>query len=103
MSSHLAYQEGFIRVGSVWYPNVIRILRSSDLDHIREATMADQEAGSPNAAQIEFWNSAAARAWADQYERMGRARSSDLDHIREATMADQEAGSPNAAQIEFWN
>ena len=35
--------------------------------------MADQETGSPNAAQIEFWNSAAARAWADQYERMDRA------------------------------
>src|SRR5439155_7344143 len=35
--------------------------------------MADQEAGSPNAAQIEFWNSAASRAWADQYERMDRA------------------------------
>ena len=35
--------------------------------------MADQEAGSPNAAQIEFWNSAATRAWADQYERMDRA------------------------------
>src|SRR6267378_3149006 len=57
----------------VWYPNAIRIFRSPDLDHIREATMADQEAGSPNAAQIEFWNSAAARAWADQYERMDRA------------------------------
>jgi len=35
--------------------------------------MADQEAGSPNAAQIEFWNSVASRAWADQYERMDRA------------------------------
>jgi SAM-dependent methyltransferase len=35
--------------------------------------MADQEAVSPNAAQIEFWNSAASRAWADQYERMDRA------------------------------
>jgi SAM-dependent methyltransferase len=35
--------------------------------------MADEKAISPNAAQIEFWNSAAARAWADQYERMDRA------------------------------
>ena len=35
--------------------------------------MADQQAGSSNAAQIEFWNSAASRAWADQHERMDRA------------------------------
>jgi SAM-dependent methyltransferase len=35
--------------------------------------MADQQAGSPNAAQSEFWNSAASRAWADQHERMDRA------------------------------
>ena len=35
--------------------------------------MADQQAVSPNGAQIEFWNSAASRAWADQYERMNRA------------------------------
>src|ERR1700730_1002451 len=35
--------------------------------------MADQQAVSPNAAQIEFWNSAATRARADQYERMDRA------------------------------
>src|SRR5438309_4473852 len=35
--------------------------------------MADQHAGSSNAAQIEFWNSAASRAWADQHERMDRA------------------------------
>src|SRR3984893_17955429 len=35
--------------------------------------MADQQVVSPNAAQIEFWNSAASRAWADQYERMDRA------------------------------
>ena len=35
--------------------------------------MADQRAVSPNAAQIEFWNGAASRAWADQYERMDRA------------------------------
>src|ERR1700736_5470776 len=40
---------------------------------IARTTMADQQAVSPNAAQIEFWNSAAARAWADQYERMDRA------------------------------
>jgi SAM-dependent methyltransferase len=35
--------------------------------------MADQQAGSSNAAQIEFWNSAASRAWADQHEQMDRA------------------------------
>jgi ubiquinone/menaquinone biosynthesis C-methylase UbiE len=35
--------------------------------------MAEQKAGSSNAAQIEFWNSAASRAWADQHERMDRA------------------------------
>jgi SAM-dependent methyltransferase len=35
--------------------------------------MADQQVGSSNAAQIEFWNSAASRAWADQHERMDRA------------------------------
>jgi SAM-dependent methyltransferase len=35
--------------------------------------MADQQTVSPNAAQIEFWNSAASRAWADQHERMDRA------------------------------
>src|ERR1700724_3678504 len=35
--------------------------------------MSDRYSVSPNAAQIEFWNSAAARAWADQYERMDRA------------------------------
>jgi SAM-dependent methyltransferase len=35
--------------------------------------MTDQQAVSPNAVQIEFWNSAGARAWADQYERMDRA------------------------------
>jgi ubiquinone/menaquinone biosynthesis C-methylase UbiE len=40
---------------------------------IAGTTMADQQAVSPNAAQIEFWNSAATRAWADQYERMDRA------------------------------
>jgi SAM-dependent methyltransferase len=35
--------------------------------------MSDRQSVSPNAAQIEFWNSAASRAWADQYERMDRA------------------------------
>ena len=35
--------------------------------------MADHQAGTGNAAQIEFWNSAATRAWADQYARMDRA------------------------------
>src|SRR5437016_14222563 len=35
--------------------------------------MTDQPAASPNVAQIVFWNSAASRAWADQYERMDRA------------------------------
>src|SRR5215468_11019028 len=36
-------------------------------------TVADHQAGTGNAAQIEFWNSAATRAWADQYARMDRA------------------------------
>ena len=35
--------------------------------------MADYQAAAGNAAQIEFWNSAATRAWADQYARMDRA------------------------------
>ena len=35
--------------------------------------MADHQAATENAAQIEFWNSAATRAWADQYARMDRA------------------------------
>ena len=35
--------------------------------------MADHQAGTGNAAQIEFWNSAATRAWADEYARMDRA------------------------------
>ena len=34
--------------------------------------MADHQAGTGNAAQIEFWNSAATRAWADEYARMDR-------------------------------
>ena len=36
-------------------------------------TVTDHQAGTGNAAQIEFWNSAATRAWADQYARMDRA------------------------------
>ena len=35
--------------------------------------MADHQAAAGNAAQIEFWNSAATRAWADQYARMDGA------------------------------
>src|SRR6516225_3714326 len=35
--------------------------------------VADRQAAPGNAAQIEFWNSAATRAWADQYARMDRA------------------------------
>ena len=35
--------------------------------------MVDHQTGTGNAAQIEFWNSAATRAWADQYARMDRA------------------------------
>ena len=35
--------------------------------------MADHQVATGNAAQIEFWNSAATRAWADQYARMDRA------------------------------
>ena len=35
--------------------------------------MADHQPATGNAAQIEFWNSAATRAWADQYARMDRA------------------------------
>src|SRR5438552_14912981 len=34
--------------------------------------MTEQQTGA-NAAQIEFWNSPASRAWADQHERMDRA------------------------------
>jgi SAM-dependent methyltransferase len=37
--------------------------------------MPDQQAASSNAAQVEFWNSPASRAWADQHERMDRALS----------------------------
>ena len=35
--------------------------------------VAEGQAAIGNAAQIEFWNSAATRAWADQYARMDRA------------------------------
>jgi hypothetical protein len=35
--------------------------------------VADYQAATRNSAQIEFWNSAATRAWADQYARMDRA------------------------------
>jgi SAM-dependent methyltransferase len=35
--------------------------------------VADHQAGTGNTAQIEFWNSAATRAWADQYAQMDRA------------------------------
>jgi len=35
--------------------------------------VADHQAATGNAAQIEFWNSPATRAWADQYARMDRA------------------------------
>jgi len=35
--------------------------------------VAEGQAATGNASQIEFWNSAATRAWADQYARMDRA------------------------------
>jgi len=35
--------------------------------------VAEHQAATSNAAPIEFWNSGASRAWADQYERMDRA------------------------------
>jgi hypothetical protein len=44
-----------------------------DLDNPKVTTVADHQAATGNAAQIEFWNSAATRAWADQYARMDRA------------------------------
>jgi hypothetical protein len=43
-----------------------------DLDNLKGTTVADHQAATGNAAQIEFWNSAATRAWADQYARMDR-------------------------------
>jgi len=53
--------------------------------------MADQQAGSSNAAQIEFWNSAASRAWADQHERMDRA-------VTEVTKALLERAAPQPGE-----
>jgi SAM-dependent methyltransferase len=47
--------------------------RLIDLDSSKGITVADHRAATGNAAQIEFWNSAATRAWADQYARMDRA------------------------------
>ena len=44
-----------------------------DPDNLKGTTVADHQAATGNAAQIEFWNSAATRAWADQYARMDRA------------------------------
>src|SRR6516165_382918 len=38
-----------------------------------ESQVADHQAETSNAAQIEFWNSATARAWADQHARVDRA------------------------------
>src|ERR1700736_5370627 len=46
---------------------------SFDLDDGGTTMAEQQKAGSSNAAQIEFWNSAASRAWADEHERMDRA------------------------------
>ena len=55
-------------------------------------TMAEQQkAGSSNAAQIEFWNSAASRAWADQHERMDRA-------VAEVTKALLELAAPQPGE-----
>jgi SAM-dependent methyltransferase len=34
--------------------------------------MADQQAGSPNAREMQYWNSAATQAWADQHEPIDR-------------------------------
>jgi hypothetical protein len=34
--------------------------------------MADQQAGSPNAREVEYWNSAHTRAWADEHEAIDR-------------------------------
>src|SRR6187401_1700639 len=35
--------------------------------------MADQQVRSAQSGQAEYWNSAASRPWADQYERLDRA------------------------------
>jgi tRNA G46 methylase TrmB len=45
----------------------------NDPDNHKGTTVADHQPATGNAAQIEFWNSAATRAWADQYARMDRA------------------------------
>ena len=34
--------------------------------------MADQQAGSPNTREVEYWNSAQTRAWADEHEAIDR-------------------------------
>jgi hypothetical protein len=34
--------------------------------------MADQQAGSPNTREVEYWNSAQTRAWADEHETIDR-------------------------------
>ena len=44
-----------------------------DPDNLKGTTVADYQPATGNAAQIEFWNSPATRAWADQYARMDRA------------------------------
>jgi SAM-dependent methyltransferase len=36
------------------------------------AVMADQKAGSPNAREVEYWNSAHTRGWADEHEAIDR-------------------------------
>jgi SAM-dependent methyltransferase len=53
--------------------------------------MPDQKAASSNAAQIEFWNSAASRAWAVQHERMDRA-------VAEVTKALLELAAPQPGE-----
>ena len=53
--------------------------------------MPDQKAASSNAAQIEFWNSAASRAWADQHERMDHA-------VAEVTNALLELAAPQPGE-----
>ena len=34
--------------------------------------MTDQQAGSPNAREVQYWNSAHTRAWADEHETIDR-------------------------------
>jgi SAM-dependent methyltransferase len=38
----------------------------------RGAVMADQQPGTPNAREVQYWNSAHTRAWADEYEAIDR-------------------------------